>query len=81
MIKKANPVTPGQRHKLRLIKRLKAVYEEYKDQIKHNLIGQRKKQTAGRNQEGRITVRGRGGGEKRRIRYIDYDRKYGQFTK
>jgi len=80
MLKKYKPVTPGQRHKIRLIKVRKIDREEYKQYVREGRIGKRKASTAGRNQTGRITVRGRGGAEKRRSRLIDHKRQQGHYS-
>ena len=60
--------TPGQRHKTSY------TFEEItKDRPERNLIVPQKK-TAGRNAYGRVTVRHRGGGEKRHLRVVDFRR-------
>jgi len=65
---KRNPVTPGQRH---------AVLPDYSELTKKppekSLLVPLKKH-AGRNSQGRITIRHRGGGHKRRYRLIDFAR-------
>ncbi|MCL6562251.1 MAG: 50S ribosomal protein L2 [Firmicutes bacterium] len=67
-IRKLKPTSPGVRHKTVF------TYEEItKDKPEKSLtIGWHRK--AGRNQHGRITVRHRGGGNKRRYRIIDFRR-------
>lgn len=68
-VRKFKPTTPGQRHK---------VIGVFKDVItattpeKSLTVGLRSK--GGRNNQGRITVRYRGGGHKRRYRIIDFKR-------
>lgn len=68
-VKKFKPTTPGQRHK---------IIGVYKDIItattpeKSLTVGLRS--SGGRNNKGRLTVRYRGGGHKRRYRIIDFKR-------
>ena len=67
-VKIYKPKTPGQRHKTSY------TFEEItKDRPERNLIVPQKK-TAGRNAYGRVTVRHRGGGEKRHLRVVDFRR-------
>ncbi|MCU0289825.1 MAG: 50S ribosomal protein L2 [Acidobacteria bacterium] len=67
-IKKAKPTTPGRRQ---------ATFDDFADittkKPEKNLVFI-KKQFAGRNAQGKITVRHRGGGVKRYIRMVDYKR-------
>ncbi|MDP3836877.1 MAG: 50S ribosomal protein L2 [bacterium] len=67
-IKKVQANTPGRRH---------ATFDDFADITKHtpekSLIVIKKK-TSGRNSQGKITVRHRGGGEKRFIRIVDFKR-------
>jgi large subunit ribosomal protein L2 len=67
-IKKVKPTTPGRRQ---------ATFDDFKDITKttpeKNLIVIRKKHS-GRNNQGKITIRHRGGGAKRYIRIIDFKR-------
>lgn len=67
-IKKVKPNTPGRRH---------ASFDDFSDITKkepeQNLI-KIKKRSGGRNSQGKITVRHRGGGAKRYIRIIDFKR-------
>jgi len=67
-LKKLNPVTAGQRH---------AVVPDYKevtkDEPEKTLVVPLKKH-AGRNSQGRVTVRHRGGGHKRLYRVVDFGR-------
>lgn len=67
-IKKFKPTSPGRRH-----------YEvaDFKDLTKkapEKALTQAKKVSAGRNNQGRITIRFRGGGHRRRYRIIDFRR-------
>lgn len=67
--KKLKPTTPGSRH------RIAPVFDditESKPKVKRLLKG--KGQSGGRNNRGRMTSRHRGGGHKRRYRYIDFHR-------
>ena len=67
-VKIYKPKTPGQRHKTSY------TFEEItKTSPERSLIIPLKKQ-AGRNAQGRITVRHRGGGAKRQIRIVDFKR-------
>ncbi|MCX7967359.1 MAG: 50S ribosomal protein L2 [Armatimonadetes bacterium] len=67
-IKKANPITPGMRH---------ATFYDFeeitKDEPEKSLVKPLKK-SAGRNNQGKVTVRFRGGGTKRLYRIIDFKR-------
>ena len=67
MLKKIKPITPGTRHQLRLVLDLD------KKEPEKSLITILKKK-AGRNSQGKITVRHRGGGHKRYYRLIDFKR-------
>ncbi len=67
-IKKYKPTTPGYRYKTTL----KNEELTKKDPEKSLLLS--KKSLSGRNNNGRITVRRRGGGHKRKIRIIDFKR-------
>ncbi|MGD8426572.1 MAG: 50S ribosomal protein L2 [Balneolaceae bacterium] len=67
--KKSKPTTPGSRH------RIAPVFDDItvdKPKVKRLLKG--KGQSGGRNKQGRMTSRHRGGGHKRRYRYIDFYR-------
>lgn len=66
--KKSKPNTPGSRH------RIAPVFDDVtsKPTVKRLLKG--KGQSGGRNRQGRMTSRHRGGGHKRRYRYIDFNR-------
>ncbi|HOV30603.1 MAG TPA: 50S ribosomal protein L2 [Anaerolineaceae bacterium] len=67
-VKIYKPKTPGQRHKTGY-----SFEEITKDRPERSLIVPQKK-TAGRNAYGRVTVRHRGGGEKRHLRVVDFRR-------
>lgn len=67
-LKKFKPITPGRRH---------AVWPDYSELSKvepEKRLLEPLKKTGGRNNQGRITVRGRGGGHKRMYRVIDFAR-------
>ncbi|MCK5061054.1 50S ribosomal protein L2 [Candidatus Parcubacteria bacterium] len=67
-IKRKKPITPGLRG---------ASFDDFKDITKkkpEKSLTRPKKRISGRNNQGRITVRHRGGGAKRSIRVIDYKR-------
>ena len=67
-IRKFRPTTPGQRHKaIGTFDDVTAVVPE-----KSLVFG--KRSTGGRNNQGRMTVRYRGGGHKRLYRIIDFKR-------
>ena len=67
-IKKYNPITPGTRTRVGL-----AFTEVTTDKPEKSLLAPIKK-SGGRNRTGRMTVRQRGGGHKRRYRIIDFKR-------
>lgn len=67
-IKKVKPTTPGRRQ---------AKFDDFKDITKttpEKSLIKIKKRTGGRNAQGRMTVRHRGGGAKRFVRVIDFKR-------
>lgn len=68
-VKKMNPITPGMRFRVAVVK------EELTKGAKpeRSLIAPHKS-TGGRNNQGRMTMRYRGGGHKRRYRIIDFKR-------
>lgn len=71
-IKKFRPVTPTLRYKTVVD------FDEITSDKPHKPLVKGKKQYAGRGSKGRISVRRRGGGHKRKYRIIDYKRnKYG----
>lgn len=67
MLKKINPTSAGRRHQLKVVSPFTTSTPE-----KSLTIAKRK--TTGRNAHGHITTRHRGGGEKRRLRLIDFKR-------
>ena len=67
-IKKFKPITPGRRHMTVL-----DFSEITKTEPEKSLVVT-KKSTAGRNNQGKVTVRFRGGGHKRKYRIIDFKR-------
>ncbi len=67
-IKKVKPITPGLRQ---------ATFDDFSDITKtkpEKRLLMAKKRTGGRNAQGKITVRHRGGGAKRHIRIVDFKR-------
>lgn len=67
-VRKLNPVTPGQRHKI------KSTFEHITtDKPEKSLLAPMKK-SGGRNNQGKMTMRYMGGGHKRRYRVIDFKR-------
>jgi large subunit ribosomal protein L2 len=67
-IKKAKPTTPGRRQ---------AMFDDFSDitrKTPEKSLIVSKKRTSGRNLQGKITVRHRGGGAKRNIRIVDFKR-------
>ncbi len=67
-VKKVKPITPGRRN---------ARFDDFSDITKtspEKSLLVKKKRISGRNNQGRITIRHRGGGAKRQIRIIDYKR-------
>ena len=72
-VKKYKPVTPGRRH------RTGYTFEEItKDKPERSLVTSLRKR-GGRNATGRITVRHRGGGHKRKYRQVDFMREKKEF--
>jgi large subunit ribosomal protein L2 len=67
-IKRFNPVTPGRRHAAW------PDYSELTDKDSEKSLLRPLKSTGGRNNQGRVTMRGRGGGHKRRYRVVDFSR-------
>ena len=67
-LKKYNPVTPGQRSKTGLD------FKEITKTSPEKSLLVSKKRSSGRNNQGRITMRRRGGGHKRKIRIVDFKR-------
>jgi len=72
-LRKLEPVTPGQRH---------AILQDFSDVTstrpeKNLLVGLRK--TGGRNNQGKVTARHRGGGHKKSYRMIDFVGRVGKY--
>ena len=67
-VRKLKPVTPGQRHKII------GTFEELTASVPEKSLVYGKKSTGGRNNTGKMTVRYRGGGHKRKYRFIDFKR-------
>jgi large subunit ribosomal protein L2 len=67
-LKKYNPTTPSMRFTT------VSAFDEITKSTPERSLTKAKKQRAGRNSAGRITIRHRGGGHKRKIRIIDYKR-------
>ena len=67
-VRKFKPVTPGTRHKIA------GTFEEVTKSAPEKSLLEPKKSTGGRNSNGKMTVRYRGGGHKRRYRLIDFKR-------
>ena len=67
-IKKFKPTTPTQRFKT-VVKS-----DEITKVRPHKVLTSGKKRSSGRNNSGRITIRRRGGGHKRRFRFVDFKR-------
>lgn len=68
-IKTFRPITPGLRHRVQVVNEELTVSNE-----PHKALTKGKKQYAGRAGNGRISVRRRGGGHKRKYREIDWKR-------
>lgn len=68
MLKKTKPITPGQRHKVLIDK---STLSKKIKLIKRFSYGLSKK--GGRNKSGKITVRHKGGGNKRTLRLLDFN--------
>lgn len=67
-VKKLKPQTPGQRH------RIAPTFEEITTGTPEKSLLAPLKRSGGRNNQGRMTVRYRGGGHKRRYRIVDFKR-------
>ena len=67
-VKKYNPITPGTRYRVG-----NAFTEVTTDTPEKSLMSEIKR-TGGRNHDGKMTVRQRGGGHKRKYRIIDFKR-------
>ena len=67
-IRKCNPITPGTRHKLL------SKFDDITTDKPHKPLLRSIKKSGGRNADGKMTMRYRGGGHKRRYRLIDFNR-------
>ena len=67
-VRKLRPTTPGQRHKII------GTFEEITALVPEKSLVYGKRSTGGRNNDGRLTMRYRGGGHKRKFRFIDFKR-------
>ncbi|OHX67779.1 50S ribosomal protein L2 [Flammeovirga pacifica] len=67
-VKKLKPTTPGQRF------RVAPTFEEITKSTPEKSLTVGKHRSGGRNNSGKMTVRNRGGGHKRRLRVIDFKR-------
>ncbi len=67
-IRKFRPITPGQRHKAI------GIFDDVTTSVPEKTLVYGKRSTGGRNNQGRMTVRYRGGGHKRLYRIIDFKR-------
>lgn len=67
-VRKLNPITPGQRY------RVANAYSELTCDTPEKSLLAKISSTGGRNRTGKMTVRNRGGGHKRRYRIIDFKR-------
>lgn len=67
-VRKFKPTTPGQRHKII------GTFEEITTSVPEKSLVRGKRSTGGRNNSGKMTVRYRGGGHRRKYRLIDFRR-------
>ena len=67
-VRKLKPVTPGQRHKII------GTFEELTASVPEKSLVTGKRASGGRNNSGKMTVRYRGGGHKRKLRDVDFKR-------
>ena len=67
-VRKFKPTTPGQRHKVI------GTFEEITATVPEKSLVTGKRSTGGRNNDGKMTMRSRGGGHKRKFRFIDFKR-------
>ena len=67
-VRKLKPTTPGQRHKII------GVFDNITARTPEKSLTVGKRSTGGRNNEGHLTMRYRGGGHKRKLRLIDFKR-------
>src|SRR5690625_5522212 len=67
-LKKYKPITPGLRN------RLSVTFEEVTTKEPEKNLTKGRRRLSGRNKEGKMTVRNRGGAHKRKLRVIDFKR-------
>ena len=67
-VRKFKPTTPGQRHKII------GTFDEITASVPEKSLVVGKRSTGGRNNTGKMTMRYRGGGHKRKLRLIDFKR-------
>jgi len=67
-VRKLKPVTPGQRHKII------GAFDTITASTPEKSLLEPLRKTGGRNNQGRMTMRNRGGGHKRKYRVIDFKR-------
>jgi large subunit ribosomal protein L2 len=67
-VKKLKPITPGQRH------RIAPTFDEITKKTPEKSLLAPLKSTGGRNNTGKMTIRNRGGGHKKRYRIVDFKR-------
>jgi len=67
-LRKFNPITPGTRHKVL------SKFDDITSDTPHKPLLRSLKKSGGRNDTGKMTIRYRGGGHKRRYRLIDFKR-------
>lgn len=67
-VRKLKPVTPGQRHKM------VSAFDTLTKSAPEKSLLRPKKSSGGRNSQGRMTIRYRGGGHKQRYRVVDFRR-------
>ena len=67
-VRKLKPTTPGQRHKVI------GVFDDVTKRTPEKSLTVGKRSTGGRNNEGHLTARYRGGGHKRKLRFVDFKR-------
>lgn len=75
MIKKYKPTSPGRRHRVVILDP-----QISKKTHKTKILSRGKSKTGGRNNTGKITIRHRGGGSKRIVRFIDRSYKKSKFS-
>jgi len=67
-LRKFNPITPGQRHKVAI------TFDEITTSTPEKSLLAKKKRSGGRNDTGKMTIENIGGGHKKRYRIIDFKR-------